>query len=150
MTAVSDAGRRSSRAVVLLGLLWLLLAAAIVVLPLANPPSITIEWQTATEVDTAGFNLYRATSPDGPYAKLNADLIPGRGSASSGSSYTYTDDAVSPRQTYYYRLEDVEIDNSTSQHEVVAYTAPGTGWWVVAAAALSIVFGLALLIQGLR
>jgi hypothetical protein len=57
---------------------------------------------------------------------------------------------VSPRQTYYYRLEDVELDNSTSAHDVIAYTAPGTGWWVTASVGFSIVFGLSLLLKGLR
>lgn len=149
-TTPQTARRSSRRALVLLGALWLLLAAAIVVLQLASPPAITITWQTETEVDTAGFNVYRSLSPEGPYERLNAELIPGRGSASSGSSYTFTDEAVSPRQTYYYQLEDVEMDNSTTRHEVVGYTAPGTGWWAVAAVALSIVFGLALLVKGLR
>lgn len=151
MTATRQtAGRTSRRVVVLLGLLWLLLAAAIVVLQLASPPSITVSWQTETEVDTAGFNVYRSLSAEGPFERLNAELIAGRGSASAGSSYTFTDEAVSPRQTYYYQLEDVEMDNSTTRHEVVGYTAPGTGWWVVAAVALSVIFGLALLVKGLR
>lgn len=151
MTAVVDTERPSSRRVMaLLGLLWLLLAVAIVLIQLANPPAITIEWQTETEVDTAGFNVYRSLSPEGPYEKLNATLIPSRGSASSGSSYTFADEAVSAGQTYFYQLEDVEMDNSTTLHEVVAYTAPGTAWWVVAAVALSVVFGLALLVKGLR
>lgn len=151
MTATTQsAGRASQRVFVLLGLLWLLLAAAIVVLQLASPPSITVSWQTETEVDTAGFNVYRSLSAEGPFERLNAELIPGRGSASTGSSYTFTDEAVSPRQTYYYQLEDVEMDNSTTRHEVVGYTAPGTGWWVVAAVALSVIFGLFLLVKGLR
>jgi hypothetical protein len=150
MAAVESQGRSSRRVVALLGLLWLLLAAAIILLQLINRPSITVEWQTETEVDTAGFNVYRSLSPDGPYERLDAELIPSRGSATSGNSYTFTDDSVSSRQTYYYQLEDVEMDNSTARHEIVSYTAPGTGWWVVAAVALSVVFGQALLVKVVR
>ena len=43
----------------------------------ANPGSnlVTIRWGTATEVDNAGFNLFRSESEDGEYAKINASLI---------------------------------------------------------------------------
>jgi hypothetical protein len=151
MSALTQAeGRTARRSLALLGVLWLLLAAAIVVVQRAIPAAITVEWQTETEVNTAGFNVYRALSPEGPYELLNGALIASRGSARSGSSYSYTDQDVAAGQTYYYRLEDVELDNSATQHEAVAYTAPAGRWWVPAAAALSVLAGLTLLVKGLR
>jgi hypothetical protein len=151
MTSIArEENLASRRLLILLGALWLLLAAAIVVLELALPKAITIEWQTETEVNTAGFNVYRAESPEGPFQRMNSGLIASRGSASSGASYTFSDEAVTARQTYYYRLEDVELDNSTQQHDVVAYTAPAAGWWVTITVAFSVIAGLFLLIRGLR
>ena len=38
--------------------------------------AIHVEWETVTEIDNLGFNLYRADAPDGPYVKLNEELIP--------------------------------------------------------------------------
>lgn len=135
---------------IVLGILWLLLAAAIVASQFSQATPIKIEWRTETEVDTAGFNVYRSTSPDGQYVKINEQLIPGQGSATSGASYEYVDEQVEVGQTYYYRLEDIELDNSTERHEVIEYTVPFTPWWVPPGAAISILAGLFLLVKGLR
>ncbi|MGQ9491610.1 MAG: hypothetical protein ACUVR4_00790 [Anaerolineae bacterium] len=38
---------------------------------------VRIEWRTETEINTAGFNLYRSESPAGPFdVKVNDQLIP--------------------------------------------------------------------------
>ncbi len=41
------------------------LLAAVVLGGCAAPVRVT--WKTETEMNTAGFNLYRGTSPDGPF-----------------------------------------------------------------------------------
>ena len=41
--------------------------------------SVTLKWRTATEVDNAGFNIYRASSKDGNYTKINNTLIAAKG-----------------------------------------------------------------------
>ena len=38
---------------------------------------VIVEWTTESEVDMAGFNLYRSETPDGPYLKVNTTFIPG-------------------------------------------------------------------------
>ena len=38
---------------------------------------IIVRWSTESEVNTAGFNVYRSGSENGPWAKLNTQLIPG-------------------------------------------------------------------------
>ena len=38
--------------------------------------TISVEWSTASEIGTAGFNLYRSFSVEGPYEKVNEYLIP--------------------------------------------------------------------------
>jgi hypothetical protein len=84
---------------------------------------ITLAWQTGTEVDNAGFNLQRATAVSGPYTKLNATLIPAKGDAVSGASYTYTDHNVIKGMTYYYKLEDVDTHGVSTFHGPVSATA---------------------------
>jgi hypothetical protein len=82
-----------------------------------------VEWETASEVDNAGFNLHRATAGDGPYTKLNDALIPAEGDPESGASYTYTDTDVVRGVTYYYMLEDVDIHGVTTLHGPVSARA---------------------------
>ena len=83
---------------------------------LLGPASVTVEWTTASEVDHSGFNLYRSESPDGPWVKLNPELIPPSGDPIVGGKYSYVDDAVKPGRTYYYQLEDVDLSGATSFH----------------------------------
>jgi hypothetical protein len=140
----------SQRILLYIGVLWLLLAAAIIISQLANPTPIRIDWETETEIDTAGFNVYRSEQPAGDFELLNDVLIPSSGDATSGSSYSFVDSNVAAGETYYYRLEDVELDNSREQHEIIEYTAPYVAWWVPVAAAVAILIGLFLIVKGLR
>jgi hypothetical protein len=142
--------RPSQRLLVVIGVLWLLLAAAIVVSQFSQATPIRIDWETETEINTAGFNVYRSETSDGEYRRLNDRLIPGEGNPVSGANYSFVDRNVVAGKTYFYRLEDVELDNSTSQHEVIEYTAPLVSWWVPIVVALSIFCGLFLIVRGLR
>ncbi|KXK33645.1 MAG: hypothetical protein UZ01_00020 [Candidatus Brocadia sinica] len=74
----------------------------------------TLFWETATEVDNAGFNLYRAKSEDGDYAKINDTLIPARGNAVSGANYSFVD--TPGKGTFYYKLEDVDYNGASAMH----------------------------------
>lgn len=138
------------RPLVVLGALWLLLAAVVTITHLIQPPPITVEWRTETEVSAAGFNVYRALSVDGPYSKVNGELIPSEGDPMSGASYTFLDNSVQPGVTYYYRLEDVELDNSAMQHAPIEYTAPRFPWWLPLVVTVSVITGLILLYSGLK
>ena len=120
-------------------LIWPLAVAAQEPTPAASV--VVTEWTTESEVDLAGFNLYRSDSPDGPYVKVNATLIPGALDPLLGGKYAYTDTNVVAGRTYYYKLEDVELDGTTTLHgpiEVVAEAgrpsafANLAAWWPLA------------------
>ena len=86
---------------------------------------MALAWETGTEVDNAGFNLYRATAPDGPYTKINAALIAAEGDPVAGASYSFLDKGLAAG-TYYYKLEDVDLNGVTTLHEPVSATVlPG-------------------------
>jgi hypothetical protein len=78
---------------------------------------IRVEWSTETEMNTAGFNVYRGESPDGPFdIKVNAELIPAAPDPLSGGNYSLMDRSARPGVTYYYRLEEVEKTGQVSFH----------------------------------
>ena len=89
--------------------------------------AITLGWETASEVDNLGFDLYRAESADGPLARLNGSLIPSQAPGSpTGFVYSYVDDTAVAGIAYYYWLEDIDIYGRVTQHgPVSAVLMPG-------------------------
>jgi len=93
--------------------------------PQAWTKSILLEWETISEVDNLGFNLYRAESPDGRQIRLNANLIPSQGPGSPiGFKYSFADRTARPGRTYYYWLEAVDIYGMTASYGPVAAAIP--------------------------
>jgi len=89
---------------------------------------VEVFWETASEIDNAGFNLYRDTSPTGSFGlKLNSVLIPSQVPPGSpfGASYQFTDSNVEPGVTYYYRLEAIDLQGHSQPHnELASATVP--------------------------
>jgi hypothetical protein len=88
----------------------------------ATPKSgkVIIDWSTESEADNAGFNLYRSTTEDGEYLKINDSLIPAQGSSTEGASYEFIDSNVKNRKTYYYKLEDIDLNGKSTMHGPVS------------------------------
>jgi len=86
--------------------------------------AVNLEWLTASELDNAGFNLYRADAAEGDYMKINSAMIPAEGDAFHGADYLYVDRDVSRGETYYYKLEDVSIHGTSSFNGPVDATVP--------------------------
>jgi uncharacterized repeat protein (TIGR01451 family) len=88
--------------------------------------AVRVTWETATELDNLGFNLYRSESPAGPWMKLNAELIAAQNpGAVFGASYEWLDSEVRPDTTVYYRLEDVDVSGVSTFHGPVSATVTG-------------------------
>jgi hypothetical protein len=83
---------------------------------------VRVTWETASELDNVGFNLWRGVSPDGPDTKLNDLLIPSQSLGNPGGfTYTWDDDAdLVPGTTYYYWVEDVDVNNVATRHGPVS------------------------------
>jgi hypothetical protein len=90
----------------------------------AQADQVLVTWQTVSELDNLGFNLYRNSSPDAPSEPLNSSLIPSQAPGSGqGMSYEWLDNSVQEAVTYYYWLEDVDLDGTTTLHGPVSATA---------------------------
>ena len=103
--------------------------------------AVAVNWVTETEIDNSYFNLYRAESIDtaktdnknflkklgkwlkskkaskkGPYVKINADPIPALGESPGGAAYEFIDTDVQTGKRYWYKLEDVDLYGTETQH----------------------------------
>jgi len=82
--------------------------------------SILLTWRTASEIDTAGFHLWRADTEEGEYIRLTDALIASEGGPTWGAEYTYEDADVEPGWTYYYKLEEVADNGASTFHRQAA------------------------------
>jgi hypothetical protein len=72
---------------------------------------VTLNWVASISPNISGYNIYRATTSGGPYAKLNSSLVVG---------LTYTDASALAGQTYYYVGTAVDINNTESGYSAQA------------------------------
>jgi fibronectin type 3 domain-containing protein len=81
--------------------------------------TVQLDWQTASELNLVGFNLYRAETLTGERTRLNADQIqalhPGQ---MVGDHYQYIDQ-IDPGQPYYYWLELVNQNGATTTSPIL-------------------------------
>jgi hypothetical protein len=115
-------------------------------LAFSNPGGVTITWETASEVDTMGFNLLRAEgSNQEPFQQINAEVIPARGDPLTGTEYQVEDRNVEPGRLYFYQIEEIEWTGTRAQHpEIVQARAGVPRMWLIAEGTLLIVVGCAL------
>ena len=83
--------------------------------------SVTLNWKTASEVNNYGFYVQRSAAAKAGFADVSA-LIPGHGTSTTGFSYKYADKNA-PAGTSYYRLKQVDLDNSVHYSDAVMSTA---------------------------
>lgn len=82
----------------------------------ASNGRVKLEWVTEAEIDNAGFNIWRAEAAYGSYEVINEALIPAKGSSTQGVSYEFVDTTAQNRKTYYYKLEDIDLNGTSTMH----------------------------------
>ncbi len=83
-----------------------------------------VEWETASENGTLGFDLYRA-APDGSWVRVNEHLIVADPSAYAGASYAVLDGAADPAVVSTYLLEEIEVGSRVKSYGPFRVTASG-------------------------
>ena len=96
---------------------------------------VRLSWETFSEENAQGFNVYRTEGLSGPRIKLNASMIDARFPGSHmGAAYELVDNTARPRITYYYWLEAVDNGFGSVEHgpvsgQVTFSILPGTSSW---------------------
>ena len=77
--------------------------------PTLEDGQVVIRWTTESELDNAGFNVYRSESRNGEFKQVNDKLIQGKGTTAERSTYKWVDTSAKPGVEYYYQIEDVSF-----------------------------------------
>jgi hypothetical protein len=106
----------------------LLFALGVTAVRVGSPGRVIVTWETASEVDTAAFHVYRSRSPEGPFSPITESPVPAEGDPLVGASYRYEDKDVTWGRRYFYQLEEVELDGTLNLYPEVVEGRAGVGW----------------------
>ncbi|MBI3448530.1 MAG: hypothetical protein HY049_06410 [Acidobacteria bacterium] len=77
---------------------------------------VTALWDTAAEVDNAGFRVLRTDVRAHTTVALNSNLVPAQGSPTSGYAYAYVDTTAVNGRKYRYQVEDWDLGGKNTIH----------------------------------
>ena len=87
--------------------------------------NVTLKWETASELNNMGFNVYRALSgKEEEWVTVNNELIPGQGTYPNETQYSFTDNGVESGRTYLYKLESVSLTGVRVEEKVIEVAVP--------------------------
>lgn len=82
---------------------------------------VAVTWDTVSEINNLGFNLYRSETPDQVGELITPQMIPSQAPGGlQGFSYSFVDSDVTPGQTYWYTLGDLEMSGLETLHGPVS------------------------------
>jgi hypothetical protein len=85
---------------------------------------VLVVWETATEVDNAGFFVYRSTNQNGGFEAVSS-FIPAIGGSPTTGEYSFTDTRVTKGAAYYYELIASSTSNESQTFPPVGPIVPG-------------------------
>jgi hypothetical protein len=129
LTAVDELQNTQTRRLGLRRVFWAVLAVLLIVggvwLWVSDLAPVVLTWETASEVGAAGFNVYRSPADEDDFTQVNEALIPAQGDEMIGASYRFEDSDVKPGVLYRYRIEEVELDGSTTVYPQIVEVRAG-------------------------
>ena len=82
---------------------------------------VRIDWETAIEINSVGYHLWRSDRLHGIYTKITGFVIPTQGGPSWGAIYTWNDFQVDPDDIYYYyKLQEIVVNGATTMYGPVS------------------------------
>jgi len=149
-TATGNPAKSTVFKFLFLSSIWILASATLLIIGEQFGRDVEINWQTETEFNTAGYNIYRSDRSDGNYTKINDSLIPSEGDSTTGANYTFIDKEAPANPQLYYRLEDVEYSGQTKSHPPIVVSSNGGALPLRVLAMSSALIGVFLIILALR
>lgn len=83
---------------------------------IVHDDAVRLTWETASELDNAGFEIQRAKT-NGVFQKVA--FVDGHGTTNDPQSYAFSDTEVETNVRYRYRLKQIDLDGTTSFSDIV-------------------------------
>lgn len=77
---------------------------------------VVVRWETAGEVGTVGFYLWRLNPATGEFEQVNGELLPALLGSPEGGTYRFVDAAAIPGESYTYRLLEIQHRGGERAH----------------------------------
>ncbi len=86
---------------------------------------VVLKWNTQSELENLGFNVYRArTAEPENWKLLNETMIPGQGTYTHATDYEYVDRNVAAGEAYLYKLESVSVSGLRVDERTIEVAVP--------------------------
>jgi hypothetical protein len=89
---------------------------------------VILEWETASEFENAGFEIYRSFEEGGNYSLISSFLhnpeLVGQGNTSSTTHYSLSDEDVNEGDTLWYKLADISNNGVKTFHNAISISIP--------------------------
>ncbi|NUO02116.1 MAG: hypothetical protein HUU01_16040, partial [Saprospiraceae bacterium] len=85
--------------------------------------NILLTWETATELNNAGFEIQRSSNDGRDFAAIG--WVTGAGTSQTAKTYSFMDRDVKPGINYAYRLMQLDFDGASSVSPVVTASLKG-------------------------
>ncbi|HNT52535.1 MAG TPA: FlgD immunoglobulin-like domain containing protein, partial [Candidatus Syntrophosphaera sp.] len=82
---------------------------------ITNQNFVKLSWTTQSEINVAGYYLYRSTNNELSDALVVSPLIPAQNNPTQ-QTYSFTDSEIYSHGTYYYWLQNVDLDGTDAYH----------------------------------
>ncbi len=91
----------------------------------AKDAKIRLDWETGTELDIIGFNVWRSEKRGGDYSMVNGKLIPAKNVGQvGGAAYTFRDKTTQAGKTYFYKIEIVSATQTSEWSNIRRVRVP--------------------------
>jgi hypothetical protein len=73
-----------------------------------RPRAIRLKWQTVSELDVVGLNIWRSNRKEGTYSRVNPTLLAAaKPGTLHGAEYVHKDKTAPPKKKQFYKIEIV-------------------------------------------
>jgi hypothetical protein len=88
----------------------------------------TVEWHTASEVGTVGFNLWRQDKESKEFELVNPAFMPALPNSPQGGIYRLADPGAQSGEPVVYRLEEIDASGQTMMYGPFTVTFGASSW----------------------